>query len=74
MASQTSIDLRRLFGLRNGLLEYVQMHAVGEFASKRLDFERFCDFWLLVDPQKSLPKAHTRARVRGGYEAVSKLL
>ena len=32
MASQTSIDLRRLFILRNGLLKYVQMHDVEELS------------------------------------------
>ena len=31
-ASQTSIDLRRLFGLRNKLLEYVHMHSGIELA------------------------------------------
>ena len=49
MASQTSIDLRRLFGLRNGQRENVQMHAVEELSSKGHDFERFCAFWHLVD-------------------------
>ena len=49
MASQTSINLRRLFELRNGLLGNVYMHADDELAQKRLDFERFCAFWHLVD-------------------------
>ena len=49
MASQTRTDLRRLFGLRNGLLEYGHMHAAVEFSSKRLDFERFCAIWHLLD-------------------------
>jgi len=49
MASQTSIDLRRLFGLRNGLRKNVYMHAGVELSSKEHDFKRFCAFWHLVD-------------------------
>ena len=50
MASQTSIDLRRLSGLRIGRLEYVYLPAVEEFSSKGHDFERLCAFWHLLDP------------------------
>jgi hypothetical protein len=50
MASQTSIDLRRLFRLRYRQLEYVHMHDVEEFSSKGHDFERLCAFWHLLDP------------------------
>ena len=66
MASQTSIDLRRLFGLRNGLLEYVHLHAGVELSSKRLDFERFCAFWHLVDTLEVAAKGPHEGEGQGG--------
>ena len=65
-ASQTSIDLRRLFGLRIGQLEYVHMHAEIELARKRLDFERFCAFWHLVDTLEVAAKGPHEGEGQGG--------
>ena len=66
MASQTSIDLRRLSGLRNRLLEYVHMHSGIELASNRLDFERFCAFWHLVDTLEVAAEGPHKGEGQGG--------
>ena len=71
MASQTSIDLRRLFGLRNGLLGNVYMHADDELSQKRLDFERFCAFWHLVDTLEARCRRLKRGRGSGGSTRLS---
>ena len=65
-ASQTSIDLRRLFGLRNGLLENVYMHDYDELAQKRLDFERFCAFWHSVDTLEVAAEGPHEGEGQGG--------
>ncbi len=65
-ASQTSIDLRRLFGLRNGQLEYVHMHDFEEFSSKGHDFERFCAFWHLLDTLEVAAKGPHEGESQGG--------
>ena len=66
MASQTSIDLRRLFGLRNGQLEYVYLPAVEEFSSKGHGFKRFCAFWHLVDTQEVAAEGLHEGEGQGG--------
>ena len=66
MASQTSIDLRRLFGLRNGLLKYVHMHASIELARKGLDFKRFCAFWHSVDTLEVAAEGPHEGKGQGG--------
>ena len=71
MASQTSIDLRRLSGWRIGRLEYVYLPAVEEFSSKGHDFERFCDFWHLVDTLEVAAKGPHEGEGQGEYETVS---
>ena len=66
MASQTSIDLRRLFGLRNGQLEYVHPHAGVELSSKGHDFERFCAFWHLFDTLEVAAEGPHEGEGQGG--------
>ena len=66
MASQTSIDLRHLFGLRIGRLEYVHSHAGVELSSKKHDFERFCAFWHLVDTLEVAAKGPHEGEGQGG--------
>ena len=66
MASQTSINLRRFFGLRNRLLGYVHMHAGVEFSLKRLDFKRFCAFWLFVDTLEVAAEGPHEDKGQGG--------
>jgi len=58
--------LRRLFGLRNGLLGNVYMHADDELAQKRLDFERFCAFWHLVDTLEVAAEGPHEGEGQGG--------
>ena len=66
MASQTSIDLRRLSGWRNGQLQYVHMHDFEEFSSKGHDFERFCAFWHLLDPLEVAAEGPHEGEGQGG--------
>ena len=66
MASQTRTDLRRLFGLRNRQMENVQMHVGVEFSLKRLDFERFCAFWLSVDTLEVTAEGPHEGEGQGG--------
>ena len=66
MASQTRTDLRRLFGLRNGLLEFIHSHDGIELASTRLDFERFCAFWHLVDTLEVAAEGTNEGEGQGG--------
>ena len=66
MASQTSIDLRRLFGLQKRLLEYVHSHDGIELASKGLDFERFCAFWQLLDTLEVAAEGLNEGEGQGG--------
>ena len=66
MASQTRTDLRRLFGLRNRLLEYVYTHAGVELPSKGLDFERFCAFWHLLDTLEVAAEGPHKGEGQGG--------
>jgi hypothetical protein len=66
MASQTSIDLRRLSRLRNRWHGNVYLHAFEEFSSKGHDFERLCDFWHLLDPLEVASKGPHEGEGQGG--------